>query len=306
MEYKDYYKILGVDKNASTDEIKKAYRQLVKKYHPDSGDSAEKSKEKFQEISEAYEVLKDDEKRKKYDAFGANGNFSAGSHFDPSQYGYSVNYGGNASSFSDFFDMIFGNGGFDFGGFGGNTRTYTTSSAYGGNPFGSNASSSCGSCSQPATEVKISVTEAYNGTERNMLLDEGGSSKQIKVKIPAGIKNGERIRIKSIGAEIKIIVEEDSIYKLNEGILMQNVSIAPYEAVLGGKVSFKTIDGCVINLNIKPGTQAGKKMKIPKKGFKDRKGNVSDLVVNIVINISENPSEEEITLYKELQKIHSV
>ena len=83
MEYKDYYK----SKDASTDDIKKAYRKLVKKYHPDSGESGEKSKEKFQEVSEAYEVLKDAEKRKKYDAFGASGNFSSGSQFDPSQYG---------------------------------------------------------------------------------------------------------------------------------------------------------------------------------------------------------------------------
>ncbi len=320
MRYKDYYKILEVNKNATTDEIKKSYRKLVKKYHPDSGEEGTRNKEKFQEISEAYEVLKDPEKRKKYDAFGAQGNFNAGSNFDPSQYGYNVNYGGNASDFSDFFDMIFGQGagGFNFSGFGGNggARTYTTSSR-GGNPFsgfggggagfGGGCGSNCGGgCSQPQAEVKISVYEAYHGTERAMMLDSGTGQKQINVKIPAGIKDGEKIRLKSAGVEIKIIVEEDSEYKLKGTELTQNVKVMPPDAVLGGKVTFKTIDGSSISLNIKPGTQTGKKMKIPKKGFKDRKGNVGDLIVNIVIALPDNLTEKEISLYKELQGLRSV
>lgn len=305
MEYKDYYAVLGVPKDASTDDIKKAYRKLVKKYHPDSGDTATKSKEKFQEISEAYEVLKDPEKRKKYDAFGASGNFSSGSHFDPSQYGYKVNYSGNASDFSDFFDMIFGNGGFDFGGFGGRSGAYTTGNGvHFGNGFRA-AEQNYGQMS--SAEVKISVYEAYHGTERNMLIDSGnGQSKQLKVKIPAGIKNGEKLRLKNAGAELKISVEEDAVYKLNGDILMQNVQITPYDAVLGGKASFTTIDGSAISLNIKPGTQASKKLKIPGKGFRDRNGKVGDLIVNIVIVVPDKPNEKEITLYKELQKAHQI
>ncbi len=309
MEYKDYYKILGVSKDASTDDIKKAYRKLVKKYHPDSGESGEKSKEKFQEVSEAYEVLKDAEKRKKYDAFGASGNFSSGSQFDPSQYGYKVNYSGNASDFSDFFDMIFGKNGFDFSNFAGTSGTYTTGRRTAGNPF----TGSFRRQAQPqyqqmsSAEVKISVYEAYHGTERMMSLDDGsGQLKQLKVKIPAGIKSGEKLRMKNAGVELKIVVEDDAVYKLKDGVLTQNINITPYDAVLGGKVSFATIDGSVINLNIKPGTQAGKKLKIPNKGFKDRKGNVGDLIVNIVIVIPDNPGEKEITLYKELQKIHQI
>ena len=309
MEYKDYYAILGVSKDASTDDIKKAYRKLVKKYHPDSGENGEKSKEKFQEVSEAYEVLKDPEKRKKYDAFGASGNFSSGSQFDPSQYGYTVNYSGNASDFSDFFDMIFGNGGFDFGNFNGASGGYTTGRRT-GNPFSGSFRSSSSSRQfeqMPSAEVKIGVYEAYHGTERMMSLDDGsGHPKQIKVKIPAGIKSGEKLRMKSAGVELKIIVEEDSVYKLDGGNIIQNVKITPYDAVLGGKVSFTAIDGSAINLNIKPGTQAGKKLKIPNKGFKDRKGNVGDLIVNIVIVVPDNATEKEITLDKELQKAHQI
>lgn len=294
MEYKDYYSILGVDKKASTEEIKKAYRKLVKKYHPDSGESNSKSKEKFQEISEAYEVLKDDEKRKKYDAFGANANFSSGENFDPSRYGYTVNYGTNASDFSDFFNMIFGSGGF---GFSQGKRAYTSS--MGGDPFS-------GFASQPQMyegEVEISVYEAYHGTQRVMSLN---GTKQINVKIPAGIKNGEKIRIKSENVQIKIIVKDDSLYKLSGDTLIMNVSIAPYEAVLGGKVSFTSIDASTISLNIKPGTQAGQKLKIPKKGFKDRHGNTGDLIVNIIITAPVNPTQKEIDLYKEIQKLHKV
>lgn len=294
MEYKDYYSILGVDKKASTEEIKKAYRKLVKKYHPDSGESNSKSKEKFQEISEAYEVLKDDEKRKKYDAFGADANFSSGENFDPSRYGYTVNYGTNASDFSDFFNMIFGSGGF---GFSQGKRTYTSST--GGNPFS-------GFASQPQMfegEAEISVYEAYHGTQRLMSLN---GTKQINVKIPAGIKNGEKIRIKSENVQIKITVKDDSVYKLSGDTLTMNVSIAPYEAVLGGKVSFTSIDASTISLNIKPGTQAGQKLKIPKKGFKDRHGNIGDLIVNIVITAPVNPTQKEIDLYKEIQKLHKV
>lgn len=298
MEYKDYYKILGVEKNATTDEIKKAYRALVKKYHPDSGNSKERSKEKFQEISEAYEVLKDEEKRKKYDEFGQSGNFSSGSHFDPSQYGYTGGFGGSGSKFSDFFDMIFGGNGIHFG-----SRTGRA----GGNPFsgfGGFGGNTAYEAPLSQAEINISVYEAYHGTEKMMTLQGNGQSKPINVKIPAGIKSGEKIRMKNAGVEFKIKIEDDAIYRIADGNLIQKVKIAPFDAVLGGKVKFTTIDGSDISLNIKPGTQSGKKLKIPQKGFKDRKGVTGDLFVEIVITVPEYPSEKETELYRELQKLH--
>ncbi len=305
MEYKDYYKILGVDKNATTDEIKKAYRKLVKKYHPDSGEEKTRSKEKFQEVSEAYEVLKDEEKRKKYDTFGASGNFSQGANFDPSQYGYSVNFGGGGSDFSDFFNMIFGGGaggGFNFSNFGrGAKQSYQTA---GGNPFDGFGQTAY---EQPMAqaEAHISVYEAYHGTQRMFMLDTGNGQKQIEVKIPAGMKTGEKLRMKSSGVEVKITVDPDDVYSLDGTKLTQNVKIQTYDAVLGGKATFTTIDGSSISLNIKPGTQSGKKFRIPSKGFKDRKGNVSDLIVNTVIVIPENISDEEKKLYEKLKEIRN-
>lgn len=286
MEYKDYYKILGVSKTATTDEIKKAYRKLVKKYHPDTGEEGSKDSGKFQEVSEAYEVLKDEEKRKKYDAFGSNANFGSGSQFDPSQYGYHVEYSGNAGDFSDFFNMIFGSGaGFGASGFG----------------FGTNQRQQQ---TRPEVEAtaNISVYEAYHGTQR--MLDLNGES--ITVKIPAGIRTGQSVRLKSKGVSVKIKVDDDNKYKLIDGTLNMNLGIAPYEAVLGGKVSFAAIDGSTVTVNIKAGTQSGQKLKIPKKGFKDTKGNVGDLIVNITIMAPTSPTKEEIELYKELKKLHSV
>ena len=125
MKYQDYYEVLGVKKDATEDEIKKAYRKLAKKYHPDLHPDDEKAHEKFSEINEAYEVLSDKDKRKKYDMFGNNYNFSQGQNFDPSQYGFSdfSNYsytssGNSGGGFSDFFNLIFGNRDFSNKGFG--------------------------------------------------------------------------------------------------------------------------------------------------------------------------------------------
>jgi len=134
MEYKDYYKILGVKKNATDAEIKKEYRKLAKKYHPDVNQNDEVASNKFKEINEAYEVLSDKEKRKQYDMFGSNYNFSGGDNFDPRNYGFSASYSGSdMSGFSDFFNTFFGGGGTSsssFSGFSGfdgftNSRTYS-------------------------------------------------------------------------------------------------------------------------------------------------------------------------------------
>ena len=247
--------------------------------------------------------------------FGSNTNFSGGTDFDPSQFGYKVEFNGNGSDFSDFFNMIFGNGtGFDFGqaftssGRGG--RTYTTYTT-GGSPFGSGYSTYGGAQTAPQQEipstiVKISVYEAYHGSQRLMTLGTGGN--QIKVKIPAGIKDGEKLRIKTPNgaAQLKIEIEEDGEYSFKNGSLIQTLKIAPYQAVLGDKVKLTTIGGETIHLNIKPGTQSGRKLKVPGKGFRDRKGNVGDLLVSILIVIPENPSNKEITLYKELAQLHEV
>ena len=209
--------------------------------------------------------------------------------------------------------MIFGGGGFDFGqAFSSGTRggrVYTGYSA-GSDPFGGGYASygepQRREQEAPATPVQISIHEAYNGSNRLMRL--GAEGKQIRVKIPAGIKDGEKLRIKTPSgtAQLKIEIEEDGEFSFKNGVLIQNLRIAPYQAVLGAKVKLTTLGGETINLNIKPGTQNGKKLKVPGKGFKDRQGVCGDLLVNVTVVIPDAPGEEEINLYKELAKLHEV
>src|SRR5699024_9468689 len=206
MEYKDYYKILGVDKKATKGEIKKAYRKLAKKYHPDMNPDDTTAANKFKKVTEAYEVLSDDDKRKQYDTFGSTGNFSAGQNFDPSQYGLDLNFGAGGYSYtstggggfsdfwivggglSDFFNMFFGGGG------GASQQTSGFGGFSGFSGFGNKRAK------QPKnkyeSEMSISLEEAYNGTKRSLNLNIGGATKNITVKVPKGITPGKKIRVK--------------------------------------------------------------------------------------------------------------
>ena len=196
MEYKDYYKILGVDKNATDAEIKKEYRKLAKKYHPDVNQNNEAASNKFKEINEAYEVLSDKEKRKQYDMFGSNYNFSGGDNFDPRNYGFSASYSGSdMGGFSDFFNMFFGGSGktsSHFSGFSG-FDGFTNSNAYSRNSYS-------GFGRQPQrqkyeTSLNLSVKEAYSGIERVLYVNINNSPKKITVKIPRGITTGKKVKV---------------------------------------------------------------------------------------------------------------
>ncbi|MBE5816184.1 MAG: J domain-containing protein [Clostridiales bacterium] len=304
MQYKDYYKILGVEKNADTAAIKKAYRALAKKYHPDSNKSPE-AEEKFKDISEAYEVLKDEEKRRKYDTFGESYGMHSGMNFDPSQYGFSSAYTGTGGGFSDFFEMFFGgSGGIDMDSiFSGASQRGGYSARHMGG-----CSGGCSSCAG-TTQIAVSVTEAYNSTERMLSFTDGnGKAKQIKLKIPAGIADGEKLRVRlDTGyVEVKVRVEDDKNYSLTGLDITSPLEITDTQAVLGCKKNVRLIDGTAVTVSIKPGAQSGQKLKIPGKGFKDRKGRVGDFYVKISINIPRKLSEKEITLYKELAQLRSM
>ena len=197
MQYKDYYKTLGVEKSATADEIKKAYRTLVKKYHPDKNQGDKKAEDKFKEVSEAYEVLGDAEKRSKYDNFGSQTNFSGGYDFDPSQYGFSsdnVRYqystGGNGVH-SDFFNAFFSGNDFDLGdifsSFGGGGRSRRQPRAQDGQDIES--------------EIEITPEEGHHGVEKQISLQTQTGVRNITFKIPKGVKEGERIRLKNQGGD---------------------------------------------------------------------------------------------------------
>ena len=306
MQFRDYYEVLGVDKKASADEIKKAYRKLAKKYHPDLHPNDESAHKKFTEINEAYEVLSDPEKRKKYDTFGANANFSGGQNFDPRDFGFDFGNFGNGSytytssdgsGFSDFFDTLFG--GFTQGA-GGSSRK---SSSFGGfsNGFGKKNKSKLN------TEVKISIDEAMKGTSRKVSVKSQTGLTDIDVTIPKGLKNNNKIKIDGskygLNADIyvKVIIEEEENLRL-EGIdFVKKIKISPWDAYFGSKKKVDTIKGNIL-VSIPEKIATDKKIRLKNLGYTDRKGKTGDLILEIKI---ENPelNEEQEKLYKKLKEI---
>ncbi|MBM7550427.1 DnaJ C-terminal domain-containing protein [Peptoniphilus gorbachii] len=307
MKYKDYYEILGVSKNADEKEIKSAYRKLAKKYHPDLHQGDEAAAEKFKEVSEAYEVLSDKDKRKKYDTFGSNYDFSSGYDFDPSQYGYTYTTGGSGADFSDFFETIFGSsrsgkGGNFSGGFNINDI------------FGDFSSKSRGRSANKArnkfeSELSISIKEAYEGITKNVSLTYNKKEYQVAVKIPKGITRGKKVKVKGE----KFGLPGDILFKINirdekdlvlDGLdITKTENIYPWDAALGGSKTVETLDG-KLKLKIPENFVGGNKMRIPSKGFKDLKGKVGDLYVIFNIINPKKLSDDQIKLYKELQNLN--
>lgn len=303
MEYKDYYKILGVSKSASGDEIKKAFRKAAKKYHPDLHPDDKDAQEKFKEVNEAYEVLGDEKKRKQYDTFGSTGGFQGGQNFDPSQYGYggggSYTYTSSDEGFSDFFNTIFGGGSGASSGFNINDL------------FGGGRKSSRRAKAQRQSydsELNITIEEGYKGFEKDISLSFNGEVKTIKVKVPSGIIPGKKLKVKGekwgIDGDIlfKInFIEEDGL-ELDGLDLISKVDVLPWDAALGNKQVVDTLDG-KIKVNIPEGIESGKRIKIPKKGYRDMKGNRGNLFLKINIVNPKTLSKTQRKLYEKLKNI---
>ena len=304
MEYKDYYNILGVEKTATQDEIKKTYRKLAKKYHPDLNPGDDKAQEKFKEINEAYEVLSDDTKRKQYDQFGQYG-FSNGQNFDPSQYGFDFGQGGrtytyssgDAGGFSDFFNAFFGGAGGSRGGF-------DIGDLFGGGRTGGRRTREPQRQSYES-ELQISIFEGYTGGEREVSLNIGGTHKSIRVKIPKGITPGKKIKVKGekwgLDGDIlfKVSFREEAGTKLEGLDITKKIQVLPWEAALGTKVIVQTLSG-KIKLDIPKNTNTGKRMRLPGKGYIDMQGHAGDLYVEIEIINPPQLDEEALKLYEKL------
>jgi len=304
VQFVDYYKVLGVERNASADEIQKAFRKLARQYHPDVNKSKE-AEEQFKEINEAYEVLKDSEKRKRYDALGAN--WKQGQEFRPppgweQQFGgFQFNFGGGGqqqqhtfSGFSDFFDAIFGgHGAFAHGGFDG------------GQQFADRFET------QPPTrtaELEISVEEAIRGATRTLEVMEppGNNKRTLRVTIPPGSTEGTKIRLAGQGSSgdlvLKIKIAPHPRYSINGRTLVVKLPLAPWEAALGTKVDLALPDGG-IKLTVPSGVQSGSRLRVRGRGLADKQGRRGDALAEVVVMVPTALSAAEREMFEKLSAV---
>ena len=289
----DYYKILGVQKNASEEEIKKAYRKLAMKYHPDHTKGDKGAEEKFKKISEAYAVLSDKEKRKEYDTFGSEGfrqRFSQEDIF-------------RGFDFGDIFrEFGFGGGDFSHGGGGGRRFSFG-----GGSPYNFSGAQQPGQAkgSDLIYELPLTLREVATGTSKVITFQHQGRSENLTVKIPKGLIAGKKLRLAGKGNPspyggpagnlyIKSKVLNDQVFSSEKYDLYINRQLKLTEALLGTTISVPTIDDKQLNLKIPPGTKPGTKMRLSGHGLPDMKDNKKgDLYVRIQLNIPQNLNEEQ-------------
>lgn len=281
--FEDYYQTLGVKRNASADEIKRAYRKLAQQYHPDRNQDAD-AHEQFSKIGEAYEVLKDPEKRKKYDRLGANWKqgeqFRAPPGFEDI-FGGGGRGGGGGGDFSDFFSSVFGRDGGPGSG--------------AGSPFGGHAPQAP---REQEVDLTVSLHEAYHGGTRQLNLSGGPTgTRQIDVKVPAGVKPGSKIRLKGEGLLLKISVAPDPRFRLEGKNLVAPVTLSPAQAALGGKVDVPTFDGTV-SLTVPAGVNSGQRLRLKGKGLGD-----ADLFAELKIAVPKNLTDAQRELYQQLRDL---
>ena len=292
MIFKDYYKILELDNNKATaEEIKAAYREQAKKYHPDINAESNFSEERFKDINEAYKVLSDATARKKYDRMW-------NSHVGSKNRKYEESRREEGSVFSNFFHMFFGN-------IGENIIKEASLNNRKTMPIkGENIE----------TEIEVSIPEAFYGEEKKISLRAlNGKMKTFTVKIPAGIRDGEKIRLIGQGKQgqnggnngdlfIKIKINNDKKFALKGVELYTDLMLTPWEAALGTRARVDTI-GETVALYVPQGIQSGEKVRIPGKGYKDGKGGRGDLVAEVKIMVPKNLSGEEKSLFEQLSEI---
>ncbi len=296
----DYYKTLGVNKTATDDEIKKAYRKLAMKYHPDHTKGDKSAEEKFKKISEAYAVLSDKEKRKQYDTFGSNGFHQRFSQEDIFR----------SYDFGDIFKE-FGFGGTNpFRGRRGGTRfSFGSGSPFGSHPGGQQQVKG----SDLVYELPLTLQEIAKGTNKVISFDHKGRHEKITVKIPKGMISGKKLRLAGKGESspyggppgdlyIQTKVINDPIYDVKEYDLYANRDLKLSEAILGTSISVPTLEGKRLNLKIPPGTRHGTKMRLAGHGLPAMRGKKrGDLYVHINIPIPKNLNKEQKKLIKQLE-----
>lgn len=314
MEYKDYYKILGVDRNASDADLKSAFRKLALQYHPDRNPGNKQAEEKFKEINEAYEVLGDKEKRARYDQLGtsynnwqqrgAPGNFNwnewtsapgGGVQFDMNN--LEGIFGGNGGSFSDFFQAIFGG----MGGMGGSTGTRTHSRT--------RTTRTEPTAPRYQQQVQITLDEAYRGAERTVSIN----GRRLSMKIPAGAQTGTKVRMAGAGpagadgqpTDVYLVIEvlPDSRFERKESDLYTDVTVDLFTAVLGGETRVPTLDGAVM-LTVPSGTQPGQAFRLGGLGMPHLRAPTTrgDLYARVKVQLPRKLTAEQRKLFEELAR----
>ena len=300
VEYKDYYKLLGVERSAGKDEIAKAYKTLARKYHPDLNPGDKAAEDKFNEINEAYEVLKDDEKRRMYDQLGPNWKhgqqFTGGPGFE----GFNFNGFGGSGMNSDFFEALFGR----MGGFGGQA---------GGDPFGGMFGGGRRSRrgSDIEAEIDITLEEARKGGTKQVTLSSGGASSSLQINIPAGIRDGGKLRLRGKGNPgdpagdlyLTVPYAAHPVFRVDGNDVICDVALTPWEALFGAKKRIPTLDGDV-EMNIPAASSSGRKLRIRGRGL-GPESNRGDEYVNVTISIPkpDELSEEQLAHWKALAEL---
>ncbi len=305
MDFIDYYKVLGIDQKATTAQIKKAYRKLARKYHPDLNPNDKEAEMKFKQINEANEVLSNAENRKKYDQYGKD--WKHADQFEEAQRSQRTSggfggFGGSSSQgyeqyadsdFSDFFENMFGGA----AGGGGNFRSRQT--RFRGQDFNA--------------ELHLDLRDVYETHKRTLTVNE----KNIRITIPAGVENGQTIRIKNYGGPgvnggpngdllITFVINNTTAFKRDQSDLYKEVEISIYEAVLGGDITVDTFTGKV-KLKVKPETETGTTVKLKGKGFPvyKKSGHFGNLYLNYKVMVPKKLSPEEKELFEQLAALHN-
>jgi curved DNA-binding protein len=309
VEFKDYYDVLGVARNASDAEIKKAFRTLARKYHPDVAKDKNTAEEKFKEINEANEVLSDPEKRRKYDELGANWNHPE-RQASPPQGGFGggpeegTEFHFDGTGFSDFFEQFFGSRGRPFGGFG-----RTRENGEEGETFARRGQDIEG-------DILVTLDEILHGSTRTIRLQRtdprtGQSTMQtLRVKIPPGVREAQLIRLAGKGQEgfgggasgnlyLRVKFAQHPDFRVRGADLYHDLELAPWEAVLGATVHIRTLDG-TISLKIPSGTVAERQFRLRGKGLPTGTGTRGDLYAIVSIQVPSQLTLEQKKLWEQL------
>jgi curved DNA-binding protein len=303
MDYKDYYKILGVEKTATTDQIKKAYRKLARQYHPDVNPNDATAEQKFKEVNEANEVLSDPEKRQKYDQLGA----------DYARYQQAGGGRGQSAGGFDWGQYAQGSGASGFGGFGGEEADFSDffSSLFGGMGGSGGGRSRPGAGQDYQAELELSLQEAYDGGPRTITVN----GKNLRITIQPGVTDGQTIRLRDQGGAgrnggpngsllITFRILPDARYARTGNDLTLDVPVPLYRALLGGEQTVETLGGPV-KIKLKPETANGSRLRLRGKGFPvyRQEGQHGDLYLRLNVQLPTNLTEEERGLIQQLAKL---